>query len=262
MAENVNIHSSACVHPKAELGSKVCVGPYTVIGEHVKIGPQTKIGSSCVIDGHTQIGKRCEIFTGAVIGSTPQDLKYRGEKTEIIIGDDNIIREYVTINLGTVEKGQTVLGNRNLLMAYSHVAHDCEIGNEIVIANVGTLAGHVKIEDKAVVGGLVAIHQFTRVGKLSIVGGCSKVVQDIPPYAMVDGHPARVYSINNIGLKRADIDLKSIQHIKTAFKILFNMKLSTTNALEKIKDEIPPDPHVLCLIEFMESAKRGVCKGS
>ncbi|MBU4478352.1 MAG: acyl-ACP--UDP-N-acetylglucosamine O-acyltransferase [Candidatus Omnitrophica bacterium] len=261
MSKNANIHPTACVHPKAQLEECVSVGPFSVVGEQVRIGAQTSLGNSCLIDGHTQIGKRCKIFTGAVIGSIPQDLKYKGEKAPVIIGDDNIIREYVTINSGTAEKGKTVIGNKNLLMAYCHVAHDCEIFDEVVIANVGTLAGHVSIEKRAVIGGLVAIHQFVRVGQFAIVGGCSKVTQDIPPYAMVDGHPARVYGINNVGLKRANIPAESIQYLKTAFKILFRIGLATTNALKRIKNEIPPDSHVEYLIKFIENSQRGVCTG-
>ena len=262
MSKKNIVHPLACVHPKAKLAAGVQIGPYTQVDEHVKIEADTKIGTSCVITGHASIGKRCNIFTGAVIGSVPQDLKYKGEKTEVIIGDDNVIREYVTVNSGTQETGKTVIGNKNLLMAYSHVAHDCNIMNETVIANVGTFAGHVCIEDKAVVGGMVAIHQFVRVGKLSIIGGCSKVVQDVPPFALVDGHPARVYGINNTGLKRAQVDLESVNLIKNAFKILFNMQLSTSNALEKIKKELPQNPYVSYLIEFIESSKRGVCKSN
>ncbi|MCG2710720.1 MAG: acyl-ACP--UDP-N-acetylglucosamine O-acyltransferase [Candidatus Omnitrophica bacterium] len=256
------IHPNAFVHPKAKLGNGVCIGPNTIVGEYVKIGADTVVGSSCVIEGMTQIGKRCKIHTGAVIGSPPQDLKYKGECTKVIIGDDNVIREYVTINLGTVDKGRTVIGNNNLLMAYSHVAHDCLIGDGVVIANAGTLAGHVTIEDKAIIGGMSAIHQFSRVGRMAIIGGCSKIIQDVPPFSMVDGHPAKVYGINSIGLKRTKIAAKSIARLKTAFKILFKMKLSTSTALKRIKKEIPKNVYVQYLVEFVKSSKRGVCKGN
>ena len=262
MSTKTIIHPSACVHPGAKLGKGVSVGPYCVVGEQVKIGAGTLLGNACFIDGHTQIGKRNKIYTGAVIGSDPQDLKYKGEKTKVYIGDDNIIREYVTINLGTVEKGKTVIGSKNLLMAYSHVAHDCVIGDGVVVANAGTLAGHVSIEQRAIIGGMTAIHQFSRVGKLAIIGGCSKVIQDVPPFSMVDGHPAKVYGINSIGLKRANIAPKNITHLKNAFKILFKMKLSTSTALKRVKKEIPQDPYVTYLVEFIKSSKRGVCKGN
>ena len=262
MSVKSKIHPNAFVHPEARLGRGVCIGPNSVVEKHVTIGANTVVGSSCVIEGFTQIGKRCKISTGAVIGSPPQDLKYKGEPTRVIIGDDNIIREYVTINLGTVDEGRTVIGNNNLLMAYSHVAHDCVIGNGVVIANAGTLAGHVKVEDKAIIGGMSAIHQFSRVGKMAIIGGCSKIIQDVPPFSMVDGHPAKVYGINSIGLKRAKISPRSIARLKAAFKILFKMKLSTTTALRRIKKEIPKDVYVQYLIEFVKSSKRGVCRGN
>ena len=262
MSEKNKIHPNALVHPKARLGSGVCIGPNTIIEKHVSIGADTVIGSSCVIEGFTQIGKGCKIHTGAVIGSPPQDLKYKGELTKVIIGNNNVIREYVTINLGTAYKGRTVIVNNNLLMAYSHVAHDCIIGDDVVIANAGTLAGHVKVESKAIIGGMSAIHQFSRVGKMAIIGGCSKIIQDVPPFSMVDGHPAKVYGTNSIGLKRAEMPPKSILRLKAAFKILFKMKLSTTTALKRIKKEIPKDVYVSYLIEFVKSSKRGVCKGN
>ncbi|MCK4993500.1 MAG: acyl-ACP--UDP-N-acetylglucosamine O-acyltransferase [Candidatus Omnitrophica bacterium] len=262
MSEKSKIHPNALVHPKARLGRGVCIGSNTVIEEHVSIGANTIVGSSCVIEGFTQIGKRCKIHTGAVIGSPPQDLKYKGERTKVIIGDDNVIREYVTINLGTGDKGKTVIGNSNLFMAYSHVAHDCVIGDAVVIANAGTLAGHVKVESKAIIGGMSAVHQFSRVGKMAIIGGCSKIIQDVPPFSMVDGHPAKVYGTNSIGLKRDKMSPKSIARLKTAFKILFKMKLSTSTALKRIKKEIPKDLYVTYLLEFVKSSKRGVCKGN
>ncbi len=262
MNTKINIHPTACVHPKAKIDKGVIIGAYSIIGENVKIGENTVVGSSCVIDGKTKVGKRCKIFTGAIIGSEPQDLKYQGEKTQAIIGDDNIIREYVTINLGTLDTGKTVIGNKNLFMAYSHIAHDCVVGNGIVIANAGTLAGHVTVEDKSIIGGMVGIHQFSKVGKMSIVGGCSKVIQDIPPFAIVDGHPAKVYGINSIGLKRANVPIESVKNLKTAFKILFKSKVSTSNALKKIKDNIPEDSYVSYLMKFIKKSQRGVCKGN
>lgn len=262
MSVKNRIHPTACIHPKAKIGKGVCIGAYSVIGEDVQIGADTHMMNACVVAGHTQIGKRCKIFTGAVIGSSPQDLKYKEERTQVIIGDDNIIREYVTVNLGTVENGKTQIGNKNLLMAYSHVAHDCVLGDGIVIANAGTLAGHVTVEERAIIGGMVAIHQFSRVGKLSIIGGCSKVIRDVPPFSMVDGHPTKVYGINSIGLKRANVASKNIANLKSAFKILFKMRLSTSTALKRLKKEVPQDPYITYLVKFIKSSKRGVCKGN
>lgn len=256
----MNIHPTAIVSKKAKLADDIKVGPYAIIADNVTIGPGTKIGPYCVIDGNTTIGKSCEIFTGAVIGSRPQDLKYKNEKSTLEIGDNNIIREYSTFNPGTGEGGRTIVGNNNLFMAYSHIAHDCILGNNCVIANNGTLAGHVTVEDKAVVGGLVAIHQFVRIGTLSIIGGCSKVVQDIPPYSTCDGHPALVYGLNLVGLRRNGISSGSIQQLNRAFKILFNAGLTTKHALEKINKEIHPDSNneISYLVNFIKNSRRGI----
>ncbi|MFZ5800656.1 MAG: acyl-ACP--UDP-N-acetylglucosamine O-acyltransferase, partial [Candidatus Omnitrophota bacterium] len=202
---DMRIHPTAIIDPKAKLASDVEVGAHSFIGPDVEVGAGCKIGINCVLDGNITVGKGCRIFTGAVLGSPPQDLKFKGEKSFLKIGDNNIIREYCTLNMGTGEGGLTQVGNGNLLMAYSHIAHDCIVGDDCIIANCGTLAGHVTIEDRAVVGGLVAIHQFVRMGKISIVGGCSKVVQDIPPFSTCDGHPTKVYGLNLLGLQRAGI---------------------------------------------------------
>jgi len=254
----IDIHPTAIVSKKAKLAEDIKVGPFSVIGDCVKIGPQVKISGHCLIEGNTTIGSNCEIFSGAVIGSRPQDLKYKGEKSFLEIGDNNIIREYCTFNLGTEEGGKTVVGNNNLFMAYSHVAHDCVVGNNCVIANNGTLAGHVTIEDMAVIGGLVAIHQFVKIGKLSIIGGCSKVVQDIPPYSTCDGHPARVYGLNLIGLRRHDIARESIKQLDCTFKILFNSGLSAKHSLEKIEKEVQFTPEVTYLVNFIKNSERGI----
>lgn len=255
----MQIHPQAIVSKKAKLADDIYVGPYTIIGDNVRIGPGCKIGAYCVIEGNTTVGRHCEVFTGAVIGSRPQDLKYKGEKSFLEIGDNNIIREYCTFNPGTEENSKTIVGNHNLFMAYSHIAHDCIIGNNCIIANNGTLAGHVTIEDNAVVGGLVAIHQFVRVGTLSIIGGCSKVVQDIPPYSTCDGHPARIYGLNLVGLRRHGVSGDSIKQLNHAFKILFYSELTIKHALEKLEEEIQiTNNEVLNLINFIKNTKRGI----
>jgi UDP-N-acetylglucosamine acyltransferase len=257
---NANIQSTAQVAASAQLAEDVAVGHYTIIGPEVKIGPGTKIGDHCLITGDTTIGKNCQIFTGAVIGSIPQDLKYKGEKTKLFIGDNNIIREYVTINLGTVASNKTVIGNNNLIMAYAHIAHDCVIGNNVILANVGTLAGHIIIEDRAILGGLAAVHQFVRIGTLAIVGGCSKVIQDIPPYSMCDGHPACVRSLNKVGLERAGISKEVKDNLKHAFKILFNSGLTIPHALKKVEADVQTLPEVTHLVNFIKGSERGVCR--
>ena len=236
------------------------VGAYSLIGESVSIGKGVTIGAHCVIEGNTTIGEGCEIFTGAVIGSRPQDLKYRDEKTFLKIGNNNIIREYCTFNPGTGDGGTTVVGDNNLFMAYSHVAHDCHVGNNCVFANNATLAGHVTIEDKAVIGGLVAIHQFVHMGALSIVGGCSKVVQDIPPYSTCDGHPARVYGLNLVGLRRHGVSRESIKLLDRAFAIIFNSGLSTRHALERIESELTLNVELSYLVAFIKRSERGISR--
>jgi len=256
----MQIHKTAIVSTKAKLPEDISVGPYTLIGDDVTIGAGTRIGAHCVIEGDTTIGCNCEIFTGAVIGSRPQDLKYKGEKVFLEIGNNNIIREYCTLNPAVEEGAKTKVGNNNLFMAYSHIAHDCVVGDGCVIANNGTLAGHVTIEDKAVIGGLVAIHQFVRIGELSIVGGCSKVVQDIPPYSTCDGHPARVYGLNLVGLRRHGIAKESIHQLNSAFKVLFNEGLLLKHALQRIEKEIPQTREVSCLVDFIKKSQRGIAR--
>jgi len=258
--ENVKIHKTAIIQPGAELSSGVTIGPYSIINEGVILGDNVRIGSHCVITGQTSIGRNSKIYTGAVIGSAPQDQKHSADDNVFLnIGENNVIREYVTMNPGTADGGgKTVIGNDNLFMAYSHVAHDCVIGNYCVMANSATLAGHVTLEDNAVIGGLSAVHQFVRLGRLSIVGGCSKVVQDIPPFSLCDGHPARILRTNAIGLKRAEIPAENIRSLNKAFKILFRSRLSKTSALAKINSEIKSCPEIEHLIFFSKTSKRGL----
>jgi UDP-N-acetylglucosamine acyltransferase len=257
----MKIHPTALVDKKAKLADDIEVGPYAIIGPDVEIGRSTKIAQNAVIENYTTIGENCRIFTGAVVGSIPQDLKYEGAKSFLKIGNNNIIREYVTLNPGTDEGGVTSIGDDNLLMAYSHVAHDCKIGNACIIANSGTLAGHVTLEDKVVIGGLTAIHQFVRVGKIAILGGCSKVVQDVPPFSTCDGHPTRVYGLNIVGLRRSDISKEAQLSLRKSFKILFHSGLSFKSALEKIREELGQCGEVDYLLDFIRTSKRGVCRG-
>lgn len=253
------IHPTAIISKGARLDSDVEVGPYSIIGEGVKIKKGVKIGSFCVIENDVTIGAGCKIFTGAVIGSIPQDLKYAGAESSVLIGENNIIREYATINLSTTQESQTIVGNNNLIMAYSHIAHDCLVGNNCIIANAGTLAGHVTLEDRAVIGGLAAIHQFVRIGTLAIIGGCSKVVTDIPPYSTCDGHPAKFYGLNLIGLKRSGITKEVIHDLKNAYKIFFHSGLNKKHALEEIKKKYPASEEIRHLVEFISSSERGIC---
>ena len=237
----MKIHPTAIIHKKAKIHSSVEVGPYAVIYENV------------------EIGKNSKVFSHAVVGSPSQDLKYHGESTNVRIGEGTVIREFVTINSATGEGGETVVGDNCFLMAYVHVAHNCIVGNGVVIANCGTLAGHVELEDKSIVGGLVAIHQFCKIGSLSIIGGCSKVVQDIPPYMISDGHPTKSQGINSVGLKRNGVNESIRRDLKNSYKIIFREGLSTKNAIKKIQEEIPQGKEVTNLINFMQNSKRGIC---
>lgn len=254
------VHPTAVVDPKAEIDSGVEIGAYSVIGPNVIIGRGCMIGAHVVIDGYTTIGENNRFFTGAVVGSESQDLKYGGGKTRLIIGDNNTIREYTTINTSTSEENATTIGNNNLLMAYSHVAHECVVRDGIVMANNATLAGHVTVEDKVILGGLAAVHQFSRIGTMAIVGGCSKVIKDIMPFSMVDGHPAKWHGVNSIGMKRNGIEEEVRAKIKKAFRIICRSKLNVQQALEKLRSDFDGCAETDHLIEFIENSDRGVCR--
>jgi UDP-N-acetylglucosamine acyltransferase len=256
------IHEKAIVHPRARIDESVEVGPFSVIGENVTIGENTWIGPHVVITGWTTIGKNCKIFQFSSIGEAPQDLKFKGEKSHVIIGDDNVIREFVTINRATTHGGgKTVLGNGNFIMAYAHVAHDCLIGDNVIMSNAATLAGHIEIEDGAIIGGLVGVHQFVRIGAYSFISGLSGVPQDIPPYILVAGGRCKPYGLNLVGLKRYGFPEKTIASLKRAYKIIFRSGLTLEHALKNLEeDEIRTIPEVAHLIRFIRESKRGICK--
>ncbi|MGC8976524.1 MAG: acyl-ACP--UDP-N-acetylglucosamine O-acyltransferase [Candidatus Ratteibacteria bacterium] len=253
------IHPTAIISSEVEIDGDIEVGPYTIIEGKVKIWKNCKIGPYVHIQGYTEIGEGTKIFTGAVIGSIPQDLKYKGEITYLKIGKNNVIREFVTINPGTSYGEETIIGDNNLIMAYAHIAHNCKIGNNVIIANGGTLAGHVIIDDYAIIGGLVGIHQFCRIGKHAIVGGCSKVTMDIIPFVLADGHPARPYGLNIVGLKRKKFSKEKIEILNNAYKIIFRSGLNTSDALKKLK-EIENYKEIKDIIEFIMSSQRGIAK--
>lgn len=252
------IHPQALVSQSAVIGNNVEIGPFAVIGDNVKIADGTIVDAFALVTGYTEIGKNNHIFSYASIGNPPQDLKYKGEKSYLVIGDNNIVREFVTMNPGTEKDSATKVGSNNLIMAYSHIAHDCLVGSENVFANNATLAGHVEVGNKVVIGGLSAIHQFCRVGNNAIIGGCSKVVQDVPPYSMSDGHPAVVYGLNAVGLRRANISNSVISELKKAFKILFFEDHPFDKAKDMVKKNLPDLPEIDYLLKFMSSSKRGV----
>jgi UDP-N-acetylglucosamine acyltransferase len=254
------IHSSAIVHPKAQIGSGCEVGPYCVIGENITLGDGCKLHSHVVIDGHTKLGKKNEVFPFASIGLKTQDLKWKGGTTRTEIGDGNVFREYVTIHSATGDGEVTSVGSHNNILAYCHIAHNCLLGNHVIMSNVATLAGHVTVEDHAVIGGLAAIHQFCRIGKMSMIGGCSKVVQDVPPFMMADGNPAETRTINKIGIERKGISEEAQAALRQVYRILFREGLTISNALMKIERELPLLPEVQYLLQFIRTSERGISK--
>ena len=255
-----SIHSSAVVHPKAQIGDDCVLGPYCVIGENVAMGPRCRLHSHVVIDGHTTIGQGNEIFPFASLGLKTQDLKWKGDVTRTQIGDNNTFREYVTIHSATGDGETTVVGSNNHILAYCHIAHNVVLGNHIIMSNVATLAGHIRVEDYAVVGGLAAVHQFCRIGKMSMIGGCSKVVQDVPPFMIADGNPAETRTVNKVGLERNGVSEEAQAAIRQAFKLLFREGLTISNALDRIEKELPPLPELQHLVQFIRTSERGISK--
>lgn len=254
------VDSTASVHPNAEIGEHVEIGPYSVIGEHVKIGERTKIGSHVMLDGWTTIGRNCRVFTGAVIGSDPQDLKYRGDQSYVEIGDNTTIREYATVNRATFEGETTRIGNNCLVMAYCHVAHNCVLEDRVIMSSFAGLAGHIHIEEHAIIGGLVGVHQFVQIGRNAIIGGGAAVRQDILPYTMASGNPCRSKGINIVGLRRLNFSPERISHLKKAYKIIFRSKLATEDACEKLIDEFRGVDEVQHMAKFIQRSQRGLAR--
>ncbi len=259
------IHSTAVIHPGAKLHPSVEVGPYAVIGEYVTVGADTKIGAHVVLDGRTNIGDRNRIFSGAVIGAESQDLKYDGSLNLVNIGNDNRIREYVTINRASHAEGATVIGDRNLLMAYVHVGHDCVIENETTIANGVALAGHVHIESQARVSGILGVHQFVHIGRLAMVGGMSRIDRDVPPFMLVEGNPCRVRSLNLVGLQRAGMDELAdgqlMRYFKKAYRLLYRSELTFEQALAELANLADYEP-IQHLYQFLRESQSKGRRGS
>jgi UDP-N-acetylglucosamine acyltransferase len=258
---SINVHPSAVVGPNARIGSGCYIGPYSIVGNEVELEDDVRLDSHCVIDGHTVIGQGTRVFPFVSIGLPAQDLKYQGEPSETRIGQRNQIREFVTIHRGTAGGGMlTQIGDDCLLMAQAHVAHDCKIGDGVIMANAATLAGHVIIEDNANVGAYAGVHQFCRIGREAYVGGYSVVVKDALPFALTVGNHARCYGLNTTGMKRRGYSLEVISSLHRAFHLLLSSKLNTSQALEKINEEIREVPEVDALVQFIESSQRGVVK--
>lgn len=255
----MSIHETAIIHPGAQLGEDVEIGPYSIIDDNVKIGSGTKVGPHVHIENWTTIGNDCRIFTGASIGNESKDLKYnQGDRTFAIIGDRNVIREYTSISRATGKDDATEIGDDNLLMTGVHVAHDCKIGNGIVLASYATLGGHVTVEDRAILGAQAAFHQFVRIGTMALAGACTKAVQDIPPYVISDGYKASVCGLNIVGLKRNGVSPQSRLLLKRAYKLLFRANLNMTQAVAKVKEEVEMCAEVAHLLEFIETSQRGI----
>ena len=254
------IHPTAIIHPQAHIGADCEIGPYCVIGEHVTLGDRCRLHSHVVVDGHTVLGRENEIFPFAAIGTKTQDLKWKGGVTHLRIGDNNVFREGVTIHSATNEGDTTVVGSNNVLLTHVHIAHDCQLGNGIIMSGFAGLAGHVVMEDNVVLGGYVAVHQFCRIGRLSMVGGCSKLRQDLAPFMLADGSPAETHTINKVGMERHGVSEESINALKQAYKILFREGLTISNALVKIEAELPSLAEIQHLVQFIRASERGISK--
>lgn len=253
------IHPSAVIHPNAQVGDECDVGPYCIVGEHVVIGARCRLHSHVVIDGHTTLGSDNELFPFCSIGLKTQDLKWKGGLTRTVIGDHNTFREYVTIHSATSDGDATTVGSHNHILAYCHIAHDCQLGNHIIMSNAATLGGHVRVEDHAVIS-ISAVHQFCRVGRLAMIGGCSKVVQDVPPFMLADGNPAETKTINKIGLERHGVADETISALRQAYKLLFREGLTLSNAIARIEKELPLSPEMQHLVQFVRTSERGISK--
>ena len=254
------IAATAVVDRGAELDTGVEVGPYAIIGPHVRIDQGTTVGAHAYLDGRTEIGPNCRIFPHAVVGTETQDKKYRGGTTYLRIGAGTVIREFATLNPGTAEGTETRVGRNCLLMAYSHVAHNCILGDHVILANAATLAGHIDLGDWAIVGGLTPIHQFVKIGAHAMIGGGSRIPQDVAPFTLVAGNPSRCYGMNVVGMERRGFSPESIRAVKQAYRILFRQKLTVSEAVKRVKDEVPFTPEVKDLINFFLTSERGVTR--
>ena len=254
------IHPTAIVDPKANLGKDVVVGPYSIVRENVEIGDGTQIDSHCLIAEGARIGKQCHIFHGAVVSALPQDLKFSGEETVLEIGDHTTVREFCDLNRGTKHRGKSKIGNHCFLMAYTHIAHDCFIGDRVILANGVQLAGHVTIEDWVAIGGLVPVHQFCTIGQHAFIGGGFRVVQDVPPYILAAGEPLAFKGLNIIGLKRREFSAETIAQLRKCYRFLYQSKMNTSQALDKILAEVESIPEIQAVLHFIEKSERGIIR--
>lgn len=258
--EPPQIHPTAMIDPTARIEAGVIIEPYAIIGRSVSIGEETRIGPFTIVGDYTIIGPRNRIYHHASVGTESQDLKYQGEKSYLILGEENIVREYATMNRATGAGEATRVGNRCLLMAYSHLAHNTTVGDHCIVANAAEIGGHVVIEDYAILGGLAAVHQFCRIGSYAIVGAGSKVVQDVPPYLLADGHPVRPHGLNSIGLHRHNFSSEEIRQIARAYEIVYHSALRVEEAITELRRQFPDQPHIARIAVFLEQAERGIIR--
>lgn len=255
---NAKIHPTALIDPTAEIGADVEVGPWVIVGPRCTIGDGTVLAPRVTLERNVRLGQRVKIGIASVLGGDPQDLKYRGEETWVEVGDDTAVREYVTINRGTAHSLKTTVGKNSFIMAYVHLAHDCRIGDGVIISNSTQLAGHVTVEDRATLSGLNAVHQFARIGKHAFIGGCSRVVQDVPPFVRAAGSPVKLFGLNSVGLQRAGFDAAVVAELKRAYRICFRSDLNLSQGVERARAEIADIPEVRHFLSFIESSQRGV----
>lgn len=252
------IHPSAIIAPDAEIASDAVIGAFAIIGENCTIGSGCVISPRATLERNVTLGQNVKVGMGSILGGMPQDLKFAGEETTVEIGDGTVIREYTTINRGTAHSFKTTVGKQCLLMSYVHLGHDCHVGNNVILSNVVQLAGHVTVEDKVIISGLSAAHQFVRIGRQSFIGGMSRVSKDIPPFLKAVGNPVKLYGLNTVGLQRAGMDEPTILELKRAYRLLFRSDLNLTQAIERVQSELDPLPEVEDLIRFVEASERGV----
>jgi UDP-N-acetylglucosamine acyltransferase len=260
VSHSSNIHPTAVIHPEAEIGAGCDIGPYCIIGKGVQLGADCWLHGHVVLEGPSRIGRGNRFFSFCAIGQRTQDLKYEGEPTFLEIGDENTFRECATVNRGTSPHSKTVIGSRGNFLSYCHIAHDCTVGDDVIFSNNGTLAGHVEIGDCVVLGGLTAIHQFCRIGAHAMTGGCSKIVQDVPPYMIADGNSARVRGVNTVGLQRKGFTPEAIKTIKECYRILYRKELNVGQAVDEIRATLPDIPEVDVFVKFISVSNRGIIK--
>jgi UDP-N-acetylglucosamine acyltransferase len=252
------IHPTAIVSPEADLGADVEVGPFAIVGPAVTVGPRSKIGPRAILEQNVRLGADCRVGAGSILGGPPQDLKYAGEETWVEIGDGTVVREYCTINRGTTQSRRTSLGDHCLVMTYVHIAHDCHIGERVILANGVQLAGHVTIAKCATISGLTAIHQFVKIGAYAFVGGMSRVTKDVPPYTKAVGNPMKLYGLNAVGLQRHGFSPEAVAELKKAYRLFFRSGLNISQALDRARTELTQLPEVTGFLQFVEESGRGV----